>query len=168
MNYIFKNISIRTDLRPGDLGYVVYLHGSMYGVEYKYGISFETYVAKGMYEFYAQYDPQKDRIWICEHNGKIVGFLLGMHRGEDVAQLRYFILLPEYRGVGLGKKMMEMFMEYLHEKNYRSCYLWTTNQQDTAAVLYKRLGFVLTEEKTSDAFGMELMEQRYDLHLVQR
>jgi ribosomal protein S18 acetylase RimI-like enzyme len=166
MNYTFKNLNIRTDLRPGDLGYVIYLHGFMYGQEYQYGISFETYVAKGMYEFWSQYDPKKDRVWICEDEGRIVGFLLGMHRGDQVAQLRYFLLLSGYRGMGLGKKMMELFMEYLREENYRSCYLWTTNQQATAAFIYKRLGFVLTEEKPSEDFGVPLIEQRYDLHLV--
>lgn len=163
----FKNISIRTDPRPGDLGYAIYLHGSMYAAEYQYGISFETYVAKGMYEFYSQYDPEKDRIWVCEDEGRIIGFLLGMHRSNESAQLRYFLILPGYRGMGLGKKMMELFMEYLREKNYRHCYLWTTNQQATAAFIYKKLGFALTEEKPSDDFGMQLMEQRYDLHLVQ-
>mgnify|MGYP000721559663 CR=1 FL=1 len=166
MNYIFKNISIRTDLQPGDLGYVIYLHGSMYGAEYQYGISFETYVAKGMYEFYSQYDPEMDRVWICEDNNRIIGFLLGMHRENQALQLRYFILLPEYRGIGLGKKLMELYMEFLREKNYRSTYLWTTHEQETAALLYKRFGFELTEEKPSDAFGKELKEQRYDLHLV--
>ncbi len=42
-----KNITIRTVLRPGDLGYLIYLHGHLYGNEYRYGISFETYVAQG-------------------------------------------------------------------------------------------------------------------------
>jgi len=36
---------------------------------------------------------------------------------------------------------------------------------DTAAFLYKRLGFKLTEEKESTAFGKSLREQRYDLIL---
>lgn len=167
MNYLFNHISIRTDIHPGDLGYIIHLHGSLYGKEYDYGIVFETYVAKGMYEFYAQYDPQKDRVWICEDKGKIIGFLLGMHRENNTAQLRYFILSPEYRGLGLGRKLMELFMEYLRENKYSACYLWTTNEQESAANLYKRFGFVLTEDKPSDAFGKELREQRYDLHLVQ-
>ncbi len=166
MNYFFKNITIRTGLRPGDLGYVIYLHGAMYGQEYQYSIAFETYVAKGMYEFYSQYDPLKDRAWVCEDNGRIIGFLLGMHRENRSAQLRYFILLPGYRGMGLGKKLMELYMEFLREKNYRASYLWTTHEQGTAAYLYKKFGFELTEEKPSSAFGKELMEQRYDLHLV--
>jgi peptidyl-dipeptidase Dcp len=166
MNYSFKNITIRTDLRPGDLGYVIHLHGSMYAQEYQYGISFETYVARGMYEFYSQYDAEKDNVWICEDEDRIIGFLLCMHRSEQIAQLRFFILLPGYRGMGLGKRLMELFMEYLHAKNYHSCYLWTTNQQATAAFIYKKLGFVMTKEKSSTDFGIQLLEQRYDLQLV--
>ena len=51
------DISIRTLFQPGDIGYVVYLHGALYGKEYNYGIQFETYVAKGLCEFYEKYDP---------------------------------------------------------------------------------------------------------------
>jgi len=56
VNKIMENIRIRTQLKPGDLGYVIYRHGKLYGEEYNYGISFETYVGAGMYEFYKNYD----------------------------------------------------------------------------------------------------------------
>jgi GNAT superfamily N-acetyltransferase len=160
-----ENISIRTDLRPGDIGYITYLHGVLYAKEYDYGISFEGYVAAGFQEFYRQYDAEKDRVWICEHNSKIVGFLLLMHRPESTAQLRYFLLLPEYRGIGLGKKLMRMYMEFLNDKKYKHSYLWTTHELYSAASLYKREGFTLTEEKESLAFGKPLKEQRYDIFL---
>lgn len=166
MYYTFKHLSIRTELKPGDIGYVTWLHGSMYAAEYQYGISFEAYVAKGLYEFYAQYDPKKDRVWVCEHHNRIVGFLLGMHRDDQTAQLRYFILLPEYRGMGVGNRLMELYLEYMRENGYRSSYLWTTHELEPAAHLYKKFGFALTEEIPSNAFGKELKEQRYDLQLV--
>jgi peptidyl-dipeptidase Dcp len=157
------DIQIRTTLHPGDIGYIIYLHGSMYGTEYGYTISFEAYVAHGLYEFYKQYNPLEDRVWICEHNNTVVGFVLLMHRGNNTAQLRYLILLPAYRGMGLGKRLMQLFMEFLQIAGYENCYLWTTNEQQTAAALYKRFGFVITEEKPSSAFGKQLTEQRYDL-----
>src|SRR5678815_610941 len=90
-----EEIQIRTELEPGDIGYVIYMHGRLYKQEYNYGIEFESYVAAGLAEFYQQYDPQKDCVWICEHKNKMVGFLLLMHRA-DVAQLRYFIIEPTY------------------------------------------------------------------------
>jgi peptidyl-dipeptidase Dcp len=117
---IIENITIRTDLKPGDLGYVIYRHGKLYGEEYNYGISFETYVGAGMYEFYKNYDPELDRAWICEHDNKIIGFVLLMHRENNTAQLRYFYLEPEYRGIGLGKKLMTLYMNFLREKGYHS------------------------------------------------
>ena len=161
-----NDITIRTALQPGDIGYVIYLHGYLYKKEYDYGIAFDAYVARGLYEFYEQYDPQKDRVWICGHEAKIVGFMLLMHRENNAAQLRYFILEPLYRGIGLGKKMMNLYMEYLREAGFQSSYLWTTHELGTAASLYKRHGFTLTEEKPSEAFGKPLYEQKYELGSV--
>ncbi len=158
-----EDITIRNNLVPGDLGYIIYLHGALYGKEYNFSIDAEMYIAAGALEFYKNYDPQKDRVWVCEHEGKIVGFLLLMHRENNAAQLRYFIIEPAYRGIGLGKKLMELYMEFLHECGYQSSYLWTTHELSAAASLYKRHGFILTEEKESTALGKPLKEQRYDL-----
>ena len=158
------DISIRTVLQPGDIGYVVYMHGSLYGSEHNYGIQFETYVAKGLCEFYEKYDPRRNRVWVCEHNNRMIGFLLLMDRGES-AQLRYFLIEPEYRGIGLGSRLMRLYMDFLRERGYRQSYLWTTHELGTAASLYKRFGFQLTEEKESSSFGKLLREQRYDLVL---
>ena len=160
------DINIRTNLQSGDLGYVIYLHGKLYKEEYNYGIEFESYVAFGLHKFYHQYDPMKDRVWIAEHKNKIIGFLLLMHRENNTAQLRYFLIEPEYRGIGLGKKMMNLFMEFLRDFNYQSAYLWTTHELTTAASLYIRHGFKLTEEKLTNSFGKTLKEQRYDLFSI--
>ena len=165
MNLTYKNIAIRTELKPGDLGYVVYRHGKLYAEENNYGIAFEAYVAAGLAEFYRLYNAEKDRVWVCEDNNKIVGFLLLMHRGDRGAQLRYFYLEPEYRGIGLGKELMRLFMDFLQAKDYKSAYLWTTSEQIAAATLYERYGFKLTEEKESDAFGKSLIEQRFDFQV---
>jgi peptidyl-dipeptidase Dcp len=159
-----EDIQIRTALEPGDIGYVIYLHGHLYKKEFNYGIEFETYVASGLAEFYQQYDEQKDRVWVCEHENKIVGFLLLMHRG-DAAQLRYFILEPAYRGIGLGNKLMTLYMDFFKEKNYKSSYLLTTDELPASAHLYKKFGFKLTEEKSSNAFGKPVVQQRYELVL---
>ena len=158
------DISIRTELRNGDMGYVIYLHGLLYGREYNFGVQFETYVAEGLCEFYEKYDPKRNRVWICEHEEKMVGFLLLMDRGE-AAQLRYFIIEPEYRGIGLGKKLMNLYMDFMRECGYKRSYLWTTHELHTAIALYKKFGFMLTEEKESTTFGKLLTEQRYDLTL---
>jgi ribosomal protein S18 acetylase RimI-like enzyme len=157
-----SNITIRTELRPGDIGYVIHRQGVLYNQENSYGIGFESYVAAGLDEFYRNYDPKTNRVWICEDNNKIIGFLLLMDRG-DAAQLRYFYLEPEYRGIGLGKKLMELYMEFFQQCGFKSSYLWTTKELDAAAALYTRYGFRLVEEKSGDGFGKSVIEQRYEL-----
>ena len=161
---VVDDIAIRTELQSGDIGYVTYLHGSLYYREYGYTLQFENYVAKGLCEFYEKYDPKRSRIWACGHNDRMIGFLLLMDRG-DAAQLRYFLIEPEYRGIGLGLKLLQLYMDFLHVCDYSRSYLWTTHELVTAASLYKRFGFTLTEEKESNAFGKPVREQRYDLIL---
>jgi peptidyl-dipeptidase Dcp len=158
-----NDITIRTILQPGDIGYVTYMHGHLYRQEYGYGVSFEAYVAQGLYEFYKNYDAQLDCVWIAEHEGKIVGFLLLMHRQPAEAQLRYFILHPTYRGIGLGKKLAALYMDHLKRNGYKKSYLLTTDELFTAAHIYQKMGFILTEEIASTAFGKPLKEQRYDM-----
>jgi GNAT superfamily N-acetyltransferase len=163
-NVSLDDISIRTELQPGDIGYVTYMHGALYHKEYNYGLQFESYVAKGLCEFYEKYNPQRNRIWACEHKDRIIGFLLLMDRGE-AAQLRYFLIEPKYLGIGLGSRLLNLYMDFLRECGYKESYLWTTHELTTAAALYKRLGYKMTEEKESNSFGKPLTEQRYDLSL---
>ena len=163
-----NDITIRTTPQPGDFGYIIHRHGALYATEYGYGISFELYVAEGLHEFYNAYDPRLDRVWICEHNEKIVGFLLLMHRLNNTAQLRYFYLEPEYRGIGLGKKLMKLYMDFFSQCGYAASYLWTTHELTAAASLYRRNGFVLTTEKESTSFGKLLREHRYDFSYEHR
>ncbi|HTE27846.1 GNAT family N-acetyltransferase [Flavitalea sp.] len=160
-----EEIVIRTTLKPGDLGYVIYLHGKLYQQEYGYSTSFEVYVAQGLSEFYRNYDPLLDGIWIMEHKEKIVGFLLLMHRDQGQAQLRYFIIEPAYRGLGLGKMLSDLFMAHFIEKGYERAYLWTTDELYTAANIYQKMGFRLSEEVLSESFGKRVKEQRFDLVL---
>lgn len=157
------NIVIRTTLQPGDIGYITWLHGSLYAKEYAYGIAFERYVAEGLADFHRRYDPHKDRMWICERDNQIIGCLLLMHQEDQVAQLRYFLLLPEVRGLGLGRQLMVLFLAFLKEKQYKKAFLWTTEELTAAAILYKKAGFKLKEEHTSDSFGKVVKEQKYEL-----
>lgn len=160
MNERPNSITFRTELRSGDIGHITERHGLLYSQEYGYGIGFESYVAAGLHEFYSKYDPTKNRIWIAEDEGKMIGSILLIDRGSE-AQLRYFFLEPDYRGKGLGKELMARCMQFARECNYRSVYLWTTSELHAAAKLYTAFGFQLAEEHPSGSFGKPVIEQRY-------
>jgi len=113
-----------------------------------------------------EYMTIRGKGWVCLVNNRIVGFVLLMHRENNTAQLRYFYLEPEYRGIGLGSRLMDLYMRFLHACGYQKSYLWTTHELTIAASIYKGVGFQLTEEKESTSFGKRLREQRYDLVLI--
>ncbi|MBB6499090.1 GNAT family N-acetyltransferase [Pedobacter cryoconitis] len=157
-----SEITIRNDIRPGDLGMITYLHGVLYANEFQHGLEFESMVAGGLNEFYSTYDINKDRFWIAEKDNQMIGCIALKNRGE-AAQLRYFIIRPEYRGFGLGNKFLQLFIAFAKSCKYKSAYLWTGNELNKAQHLYQKFGFKLSEEKPSTAFGKPIIEQRYDL-----
>ena len=157
MKPVLEDIKIRTEYLPGDLGYIIYMHGKLYD----FGSFFEIYVAETLAAFYKGLDPAKERVWIAEHNDSIVG-TLALKNTNGVAQLRYFLIDPKYRGIGLGRKMMDLFMDFFHRKKYTSSFLLTEEQLQVAANLYGKYGYKYVSSQQTE-FG--LVEKRYELTL---
>lgn len=156
--------TIRNTLQPGDLSQVALFHARIYYRELGFGIGFEAYVMESLVEFYRQYDPDFDKVWIVESEGRMVGFLLLMHRPNNQAQLRYFVLEEAFRGKGIGKKLVQEWMDFYQEKGYQGAYLYTTSGLDSAAYLYESMGFRKVFENASEDFGVPLHEIRYELY----
>lgn len=157
-----QNLIIRTQIQPGDMGYITYLHGILYAKECQYNVNFEQYVAASLKEFLNNFNAEEDGIWLLEDDGKIIGSIAIMGRSGQVAQLRYFLLLPEYRGRGLGNRLMRLAMDFCKTAGYKSVYLWTAEELHTAAHLYQKFGFKRTKEVHSNHWGKDLVENCYD------
>lgn len=160
------SITIRHDLRPGDLGLVTRYHGLWYAPEFGYDMSFEGYVAETVCEFAENYSPKRDRLWIAEVDGQFVGCIAIVGRLASVGQLRWFLLDKSFRGQGVGKQLVDLALAFGREQNYKSLYLLTTTDQATAHYVYKRAGFELTDEhEPVQMWGQTIQEQRYELIL---
>ncbi|MEW6572468.1 MAG: GNAT family N-acetyltransferase [Bacillota bacterium] len=150
---------------PGDLGQVLYLHGLLYAQEYGFDLSFEEYVAAGLAEFAASYNPERDRLWVAEADGRVVGSIAIFGRTKTAAQLRWFIVHPDHRGQGLGRVLLAEAIAFCEERAFRTVYLWTLAHLDAARRLYESFGFRKTEEKAHVLWGQPLTEERYELRL---
>ncbi|WP_212004103.1 helix-turn-helix domain-containing GNAT family N-acetyltransferase [Chitinophaga sp. HK235] len=161
-----SDIHFRYDLQPGDIGYLIYLHGELYAKEYGYNLEFEAYVCKTFQDFLATYNNNKDRVFLAIADNKIVGAVAILGSSRYLAQLRWFVVHPDYRGKGLGKRLLNEAISFCREKNYQTIYLMTTSIHTTAIDMYKRVGFRKTGEKFLQLWGMQLYEQRYDMSLI--
>lgn len=158
-------VVIRTELRPGDVGVLIHLHGWLYAEECGYNHGFEGYVCKTFHEFFQHYDREKDRFWLAEADGHIVGAIAIVGHTPDKAQLRWFILHPDFRGRGLGKTLLNEAVKFCREKGYRNVFLETTEDQKNAIRMYENVGFRKTGERPNEAWGVSHVEQVFELHL---
>jgi GNAT superfamily N-acetyltransferase len=159
-------VTVRHDLRPGDMGRVIALHGVLYAEEYNFGPGFEAYVAETMAEFGHLARRGLDRLWVAERDGQLVGSIAIVGREDGQAQLRWFLVHRDARGCGLGKHLVSESLAFCRAGGYRAVYLWTVSGLDAAARLYRAAGFQKTETKPpATLWGATLTEERYDLTL---
>ncbi|KAF2083090.1 bifunctional helix-turn-helix transcriptional regulator/GNAT family N-acetyltransferase [Flavobacterium sharifuzzamanii] len=160
-----EDITYRHNITPGDIGYIIYLHGFIYGNESNFSNDFEKYVIKTFYDFLEKYSPENDRIWMAEYNNRIVGCVAIVHQPNEEAQLRWFLLDPAFRGLGIGKKLLTDAVDFCREKKFKNVFLLTTSLQDKALQMYKMMGFELTKSEEVEEWGKVFYEERYDLKL---
>jgi len=161
-----SDISYRHDLRPGDIGYIIYLHSKIYDQESSFSNEFEFYVVKTFYHFLEQYSPEKDRLWMAEYNNQIIGCIAIVHQSEHEAQLRWFLSDPSFRGLGIGKKLLNDAIAFCREKRYKNVFLLTTDKQERALDMYKTAGFKLTNSQEVNQWGATFRDERYDLEIL--
>jgi putative acetyltransferase len=76
-------------------------------------------------------------------DGKVVGGcgVSAFDGREKVCELRKLFLLPEARGLGVGKALTEKCLEFAKLQGYTECYLDTLSNMKAAIKLYERIGF---------------------------
>lgn len=158
------NVKLR-GLESGDLGWVIQQHGQIYGREYQWDTSFETFVAKMMARYAQKFNPEWERFWMAERAGERVGSVFIARKSKTVAQLRALILTPQARGLGLGGQLVDECIAFSRSKGYRKLLLWTNSCLLDARALYAKRGFVLTASEPYHGFGQDLVGETWELKL---
>lgn len=149
----------------GDIGWIIFRHGTLYAEEYNFNRNFEILVAKILYHFYEKNDLEKERLWIAERNGERVASVMITDSGDEIAQLRLLLVEPKARGRGLGKRLINECLIFSRQKDYKKIKLFTVNILKEAHHLYSKAGFKIIEEKPHSHFGRKLTSQIWELIL---
>lgn len=151
--------------RPGDMGRVVQLHGELYAREFGYDTTFEALVAEIAAAFVRDFDPKKERCWIAEQDGEVVGSVFLVKQSASVAKLRLLILDPRARGQGLGKRLTDACIGFARQAGYRKMVLWTQSHLAAARGIYKAAGFRKIAGERHRSFGKKLVAETWELTL---
>ena len=151
--------------KPGDMGWVVHRHAALYAQEYGWDERFEAMVAGIVKTFIERYDPKRERCWIAEKDGEIVGSVFLITHSKTVAQLRLMLVEPKARGLGIGARLVDECIAFSREKGYRKITLWTNSILLAARHIYTRAGFRLVHKERHTSFGHALVGETWDLTL---
>ena len=151
--------------RPGDMGRVVQLHGELYAREFGYDTTFEALVAEIAARFVRDFDAARERCWIAELDGEVVGSVFLVQKSKTVAKLRLLVLDPKARGQGLGRKLTQACIQFARDRGYRKIILWTQSHLAAARAIYRAEGFRKTASEPHRSFGKRLVAETWELKL---
>jgi GNAT superfamily N-acetyltransferase len=135
-----------------------------YARERGFDPTFEAYVAGPLAEF-IRAGSDRGRLWIAERSGGMVGCVAIVPASSQTAQLRWFLVDPSARRAGLGRRLLDEALAFCRERGYADVILWTESALKVAARLYESVGFRKTEEKPGWVWGVDLVEEKYELRL---
>lgn len=144
-----------------DRDWLVRQHGTLYAQAEGFDASFGVLVAEILDDFIAQHDPQAEHGWIAEEAGLRLGSIFCVRLSDTTAKLRLFLLVPQARGKGLGKRLLSTCMRFAEERGYQSMQLWTHESHAAACALYRATGWDRVSSKPVHSFGQDLVEESW-------
>ena len=147
---------------PGDIGWIIHRHGALYAAEYGWDESFEALVAEIAGRFLKTRDPSRERCWVAERDGKIVGSVFLVDAGQGTAKLRLLYVEPDARGHGLGRRLVEEALRFAKQAGYLRVTLWTNDVLVAARRLYEAAGFQLISSERHHSFGKDLVGENWE------
>lgn len=150
-------------LGPGDLGWVLQRHGTVYAAEFGWDASFEALCARIIAEYTTRRDAAPDRTtgWIAEVAGRPAGTVCCVPDSETTARLRLLLVEPWARGLGIGARLVSECMRFAREAGYADITLWTYDRLAAARRIYTAAWFTLTSEEPDNDFGHQMMSQTW-------
>lgn len=147
---------------PGDMGMIVHKHGKFYAEEYNWNESFEALVSKIVSDFINQFNPKRERCWIAEMNGEVVGSVFLVEENKEISKLRLLLVDPKARDLGLGTKLVEECIRFAKRVGYKKITLWTNSILKEARHIYQKTGFELVLEEKHHSFGHDLVGETWE------
>lgn len=150
---------------PGDIGWLISIHGKLYAEQFGFDSNFERDIAKKVIAFLEKQNAF-NMLWVATMNSKPVGSIAVSLKPDQTAFINFLLVETEYQGRGVAKTLMSKVISHCSDHNVGSLCLETYSCLKAARELYKKYGFTLTTKnvavrKYSQSFDQEFWEKRF-------
>ncbi len=153
------------DFTTKDINYVLSQHQVLYTEEYGLSPILGDYAEKGIRHFINNCNSKKECMLIPELNGCAVGSIMVIKAGEDTANIKYLMLEPKLRGMGIGSRLVDAALDFCREKGYKHVSLDTISTLQSARNIFIKKGFKISHFRKSSILGEDTLQEFWDLDL---
>jgi putative acetyltransferase len=110
----------------------------------EYGLGWEPEATdRDVLQVEAAYWETGGEFWVVEHQGQIVGTAgyYPIDRGSKAVELRKMYLLPEIRGKGLGRHLLQLLEQAIALHGFEQIWIETSSKLKEAIKLYESSGY---------------------------
>lgn len=154
-------LSLR-DPVPGDMGWMISMHGKTYAQDFQLAPQFELDIARKLVLFF-DHASDCDRLFIAVVNGDRVGSIAVSKESATTAFVNFVLVIHGFREQGIATTMMHKVIDHARQQNFNTLRLETYSCLQGARHLYKKLGFQMVRrnlaiKKYGQVFDQEFWE----------
>lgn len=155
-------IALRED-RPEDFALIAARQALLYAMDYDWDGTYEALVTKILAQYAANKDAKRERGWIAELNGEMVGSVFVMREDDQTARLRLLYVDKAAQGHGLGRRLVRECAAFAKAAGYSRMVLWTQSTLLPARKIYADEGYRLIKSEEHYSFGHDLVGETWEL-----
>lgn len=149
-----------------DLDWIIQSHDAVYREEFGFNIEFADGIA-GKILALTSAKNSFTSFWIITVADERAASVAVSEIEPGVAFINFMLVLPQYRGFGLARKLLELTINHAREHGYETMRLETYSCLEDARKLYKLRGFKLAEPvREIYRFGQTIEQEFYELPLT--
>lgn len=156
---------IRREVRDSDADAIIGLHECLYTAEYGMGPAFVEGVRSTVATSIERGWPAGGGAWLVDSEDGLAGCLGLTDEGDGQGRLRWVLLHPDLRGLGIGRRMITEAVADARRLGFTRLELDTFGALRSAAAIYRGAGFRLVSEEETEMWGPPIAYQHYVLDL---
>ena len=149
---------------PGDIGWLISIHGKLYAEQFEFDSNFERDIAKKVIAFLEKQNSF-NTLWVAAIDNEPIGSIAVSLKPDQTAFMNFLLVKTEYQGCGVAKTLMNKVISHCKDHNTGLLRLETYSCLKFARELYKKYGFTLSTKNVAlkmygQSFDQEFWEKR--------